>query len=152
MSLILPEDYRFHIENQMGAQIDFSTDGANNSFDIQAIGWKFDSNGALVYGSEFEVFADPSADLSDAASVEGGSENNTTNLFLGIHCIATFVTDVAVSGQLDIYFEHSTDGGTVYPSDAADLVLSEDLIFIRSIIHPGGSAGSPDTKRVNFSI
>jgi len=152
MSLILPDNYRFRIENQMGATIEFSADGANNTFDIQMMGWKFDSNGVLVYSSEIEVFADPSADLSDTAAAEGAVIDNGTNLFLGIHCVATFVTDCAVAGRIDIYFEHATDGGTVFPSDAADLVEDEDLIIIRSIIHPGGGAGAPDTKRVNFSI
>ena len=149
---LLPDNYRFRIENRMGAQIDFSTDGANNTFTIQAMGWKFDSNGVLVYSTEFEVFADPSADLGDTNAAEGAVIDNGTNLYLGVHCVATFETDIGVAGRLDIYFEHATDGGTVFPSDAASLIESEDLIFIRSIIHPGGGAGASTIKRVNFSI
>jgi len=149
---MLPKFYRFRIENQMGAQIDFSSDGANNSFIINAEGWKFDSNGALVYSSELNVFLDPTADLADAAAVEGTSQDNGTNLFLGLNCYAIFTTDCASAGRIDIYYEYSTDGGTTYPSDAADLVESEDLKFIRSIVHPGGGAGAPDVKAVNFAI
>ena len=146
---MLPRDYRFRIQNQMGAQIDFSTDGPNNTFIITAIGWKFDSDGAVVYSSEFTPFADPSANLADAGSANGADQDNSVDLYLGLDCYATFETDlVGGGGQLDIYYEYTTDGGITFPSDAADVVDSEDLIFRRSIIHPGGG----DIKAVNFSI
>ncbi len=150
---MLPKFYRFRIVNEMGAQIDFSGDDANNTFVINAEGWKFDSSGALVYSSsELNVFLDPTANLPDGLAAGGASQDNSSDLFMGLNCYAKFTTDCASSGRLDIYYEYSTDGGTTYPSDAADLVESEDLIFRRSIIHPGGSAGSPQVKAVNFSI
>lgn len=157
--LILPDNYRFRIVNQMGATIEFSADSANNTFTISGMSWKFDTDGALLYSTEFTVFADPSADLTDTSAAEGAIIDNAVSnggidFALGLNCVATLVTDCANAGRLEIYLEHETDGGagSDWPSDAADLVESEDLIFIRSIIHPGGGAGAPDTKRVNFSI
>ena len=147
---MLPTDFKFHIVNNTGVTIEFSTDGANNTFTIKVEGWKFNSSGALVFhGSEDTWFADPTADLTDGSSLEAAAAvDNGTDLFLGAHCIASFVTDAATAGSLDIYYEYSTDGGTTYPSDAADFDPEEDLILVASI----QVGTTTEDRTVNFEM
>jgi len=71
---MIPNFYKLHIVNNTGAQIDFGTDGPNNSFVITAVGWNFNSSGVLVYGSQQTIFADPTVDLADLASVEAAAD------------------------------------------------------------------------------
>jgi len=151
---MLPNYFKIHIVNNTGAQIDFSTDGANNNFVITGIGWKFDSNGALTYGSEQTLFADPTADLANATSVEAATEmDNTSNLYLGYFCRATTDSDNANTGSIDIYWEYSTDGAAgTYVSDEGGFTADEDLIWIAQVINTGGSAGSPNARGVNFTL
>lgn len=146
---MLPRNYKFHIVNNSGVTIEFSTDDANNTFTIKGRGWKYTSAGALSYGSEQTCFADPTSDLADGSSLEAASEvDNSTDLFLGMHFIASLVTDAATSGTLDIYYEYSTDGGTTYPSDAPDFDTEADLIYVASI--PLGT--TTEDRTVNFEL
>ena len=147
---MLPNYYKFHIINDTGATIEFSTDGANNSFVITAVPWKFDTDGALEYGSEITLFADPTSDLTDTSSLEAAAEvNNTVNKYLGLLCHAILTTDAATAGTLNIYWEWSTDGATgTYPSDATDYQADEDLIFIRPVI----TASTNEDRAINFAL
>lgn len=146
---MLGQHFKFHIVNKSGATIEFSTDGANNTFTIKAILWKFDSDGAVVHSSEVTLFADPTADLADGNSLEAASAyDNSTNHYIGAECIAALLTDAPTSGSLDIYYEHSTDGGTVYPSDANDFNPEQDLIFVGSI----QLGSTTEDRTINFSI
>lgn len=147
---MIPNFYKFHIVNNTGVTIEFSTDGANNTFTITAVPWKFDSDGALEYGSELTLFADPTADLSDASALEASAElDNTTNKFLGLLCHAALLTNAVTVGSLDIYWEWSTDGATgTYPSDSNDIIVAEDLAFIKTII----SASTSEDRSINFRL
>jgi len=151
---MLPNYFKLHIVNNTGAQIDFSTDGANNNCVITGVPWKFNSSGALEYGSEQTLFADPTADLANGGSVEAATEmNNTSNLYLGYFCRCTTDSDNASSGTIDIYWEHSTDGAAgTYPSDETDFVADEDLTWVGQVVQPGGSAGSPDARGTAFTL
>ena len=146
----LPNFYKFHIVNNTGVTIEFSTDGANNTFVITAVPWKFNSSGALEYGSELTLFADPTADLTDGSSLEAAAElDNTSNLFLGLYCRASLLTDAVTVGVLDIFWEWSTDGSAgTYPSDEADFLAEEDLEWLANII----SASTAEDRGANFTI
>lgn len=147
---MLAKHFKFHIVNNTGVTIEFSTDGANNTFTITAEGWNFDSSGGLVFhGSEDTWFADPTSDLTDGSSLEAAAAvDNSTDLFLGAHCTAALITDAATDGTLEIYYEFSTDGGTTYPSDATDFIAAEDLIFLTQI--SGGT--TTEDRTVNFEM
>ena len=147
---MLPNFYKFHIVNNTGATIQFSTDGANNTFTITAVPWKFDSNGALEYGSELTLFADPTADLTDGSSLEAAAEiDNTTNKYLGLLCRASLLTDATTSGVVDIFWEWSTDGSSgTYPSDEGDFNAEEDLEWLANIV----SDDPAEDRGVNFRI
>lgn len=146
----LPNFYKFHIVNNTGVTIEFSTDGANNTFTITAVPWKFNSSGALVYGAELTLFADPTADLTNGSSLEAAAEiDNTSNLYLGLFCRASLLTDAVTAGVVDIFWEWSTDGATgTYPSDEADFNAEEDLTWLANIV-----TDSPAEDRgANFEI
>ena len=149
---MLPQHFKFHVINNTGATIEFSTDGANNTFTIKARPWKYTSGALAYHTSELTWFADPTADLTSGADLEAASAvDNSTNLFLGAHCTASLETDAAVDGTLDIYYECSTDGGTTYPSDAADFdenVLESDLIYVASI----ACDSTDDDRSINFEL
>ncbi|MHA2162514.1 MAG: hypothetical protein ACXABF_08835 [Candidatus Thorarchaeota archaeon] len=114
--------------------IEFSTDSANNTFTIKAEGWKFTSGGAVSYnGSADTWMSSPTSDLTDGSAAVSSAVVNTTDLFIGAHCNAALTTDAAVSGTLDIFVEYSVDGGTTWPSDAADFDEEQDLDFVTSI-------------------
>ena len=147
---MLPEDFKFHIYNDTGVTIEFSTDGPNNTFTIKSRGWKYGTDGAVTYDtSENTWFADPTADLATATGLEAASAvDNGTDLWVGAHCIASLVTDAATDGNLEIYMEASTDGGTTYPSDAADFDTQEDLQLV-AVIALGTTT---EDRSVNFEI
>lgn len=132
----LPEFFKLVIVNNTGAQIDFSTDGANNTFVVTGQGYKFDSNGALEYGSEVTIFADPAADLADGAAAEGAEFDNSSDKFIGMLLRASLETDNNSAGRIDIFWEWSTDGsaGGSYPSDEDDFDPELDLDLIKSLI------------------
>ncbi len=132
----LPEFFKLIIVNNTGAQIDFSTDGGNNTFVITGQGYKFDSNGALEYGAEVTIFADPGADLPNGSSAEGAEFDNSSDKFIGMLLRASLQTDNNSEGRIDIFWEWSTDGsaGGSYPSDEDDFDPEEDLDLIRSVL------------------
>jgi hypothetical protein len=145
---MLPQYFKLHVVNNTGVTIEFSTDGVNNTFTIDGLGWKI-VNGALVYDTEQEVFADPSSDLADGSSLEASAAvNNSSDLFFGMDCLATLVTDAVCAGTFEIYYEHSTDGGTTYPSDATDFDPEQDLTLVATMDMNNGA----ETRSVNFSI
>ena len=141
---MLAKTSRYWIENKTGATIQFATDSVNNTFTIRAQGWKYGSTGAIEYSSsDAEWFPDPTADLAaDAAVASANVIDNGTDLFQGAHCVATLVTDAITSGSLNIYVEHSTDGGTTWPSDAANFVVSADAKLVTVLGSEGASTRS----------
>lgn len=150
---MLPNFYKFHIVNNTGLTIEFSTDGANNTLTMKAVPWKFDSDGALEYGSELTLMADPTADLTNGSAVEAASEiDNTTNKFLGLQCYVHIATDAVLTanGSIDVYWEWSTDGSSgTFPSDATDTFDAEtDLLHVGSIPTVSGDTN----KAINFYI
>ena len=143
---MLPRDFRIIVINETGVTIEFTTDSANNTLLIDAIPWKLDSAGAVVFGSEINIFTD-GADLSDSASQEGTAIANDINLNMGMHCTAILTTDAVTVGTIDIYIEYSSDDGT-FPSDSPDFQAVEDLIHVGSL--PTASAN--EDRAINFEL
>lgn len=132
----LPKTFRVYGVNRAGAEIEFGTDGLNNSLILTAVPWKYSETGAITYGSEITIISDPTSDLADGASVVSSTIDNSSNKWLGLHCTANLTTDATVSGRISFYMEFSTDGGTTWPTDADDTdetTFHDDLIFIGSI-------------------
>lgn len=146
---MLGRHWRFRIVNNTGATIQFSADDANNTFTIDGRSYLIDpSTGKISWeSSEQTVFADPTSDLSDGASLAGATQDNSSDGYTGFKGIATLLTDAAVDGQIDIYLEESTDGGSTWPSDAADFQADEDLIHVAALF-----CDTNDDRSVNLEI
>jgi hypothetical protein len=143
----LSKYFKLHIVNNTGATINFGTGAANNTFVIMGMPWKLTS-GALVYGTEATIFADPSSDLTNGSSTEGSEIDNSSNLNLGYFCRADLQTDNASAGTVDIYVEYATATG-VYPSDEADFDAEEDLIWVAQVVSGGTAA---EHRGCNFTL
>ena len=147
----LPKYFKLHALNNTGAQIQFNADAGNNTLTVTGIGFKFTSAGALSFGSQQTLFADPSADLNDGAATEGGEIDNSSNLYLGYHCLASLETDNNSAGTVDIFVEYSTGGsaGGTYPSDSNDFDVDKDLIWVGQIV---AAATSDEHRAANFTL
>jgi len=145
---MLPQTYKFHAVNKTGAAINVATSGAENAITVDVLPWNFDSNGALVYaGSEVAAFA-ATGDIVDDGTEAGSAQDNSSNLYLGLHGKATAKTNgVGADGTVDIYYEYATDGST-FPSDAANVDVEVDLSFLGSITIPAAS----EEHSINFEI
>ena len=148
---MLPQDYRFSFENRTGVQLDFNGNSANEKIDLDFKPWKRDSNGALVYASEVNL-AYSAADIADTAGAAFTDQDNATNLNDGVFGILTVLTDNAsADGAVLLYVEWASDGtGTVFPSDLADFVRSEDAILLGALNIVGDGAGY--TRAIIFAF
>jgi hypothetical protein len=138
---MLAQDYKFHFVNNLGVDMDLSTNSSAEKIDLDLMAWKRNSSGALVYGSEVNL-AYSAADIADGGSAEFTGQDNSSNLQEGVHGIVRVETDDATaSGTVDIFVEWTTDGGTTFPSDAADFDCEQDAEHVCSVPIVGDGAG-----------
>lgn len=152
---MLPQDYKFHFINNTGVQLDFNGNSANETIDLDFLKWKRDADGAITYNSGGETNQAYSAtDVADAGSAEFPGVDNATDLFDGVHGRLTVKTDNATAdGLVELYVEWTSDGGTTFPSDAADFDASRDLgppLAVLEIV--GDGAGYARSKAFSFSL
>lgn len=141
---MLPQSYKFHVVNNLGIEIT----GATDAVTINTRGWKFNSSGSLLFGSEVAAFAQTGV-LADTATEAGSAQDNSTDLNLGLHATASgTISAASPDGSLDFYVEFSTDGGSSFPSDAPGFDLEQDLIFVGSAMFDG----TPESHSINFTL
>lgn len=145
---MLPEDYRFILLNKTGELAEWSTDPTNEKAEVRFTPWKY-SSGALLYGSEISSGQDGSADTADGAWQLLTAIDNGTNLFLGGHGELYCKTDKAVNGYLYLYMEHSTDGGTTWPSAETDFDPEVNATLVAALKMLDGTYNE---NRVSFEI
>lgn len=146
---MLAREFKFHFVNNLGVDMDLSSNSANEKIEVNFKKWKFTS-GALVYNTE-DALTFSASDVADGVSAEFTADDNSSDLHLGLHGEMNVLTDDAsASGTVDLYVEFSTDGGTTYPSDAADFVPEEDLIPVVSLNIVGDGAGYK--RSINFAL
>lgn len=146
----LPQYLKFHCVNKLHASNDLdASSNANESFELNILFWKYDSNGAIEWSSE--VTRTLTADVAGGASnVIGAEYNNSTNKYLGAQITAELRSDdTSHDGSIDVYVEGSTDAGTTYPSDKADFVCAEDADFVGSVLLTHSGSGT-DEKAKNM--
>lgn len=149
---MLPKYFKFVIENVGDNTIEFSTDGANNTFTITGYGVKWNS-GALSYGETDEtLFADPSTDLASGAALASSEIDNSSNLYIGYWCLAEIASDANDSdGQLDIYWQWASSSASAsdYPTDASQVIEAEDCVYITSV---GIGTGASVDRHASFFL
>lgn len=147
---MLGRHYKFHVVNNLGADMDLSSNTSGEIFELTFRQWKF-SSGELAYNASEVSQTYTAADVANGASFELAEVDNSTDLYLGLHGMIKFETDDNThSGTVDLYYEVSTDGGTTYPSDAPDFDPEQDLQPVTSLQIIGD--GADYERRRDFEI
>ena len=146
--MALPRNYKFHFVNNLGVDMDLSSNSANETITLTLRHLKYDSSGALEYAGSETSLTYSAADVADGGSAEFTAQANNTDLFVAADCEVQVVTDDATAaGYVDIYWEWATDGGTTFPSDAAQFDPEQDLQPLASVRIDGA-----DARTVPFRI
>ncbi len=143
---MLPEFYRFRVYN--GTDQDFVYNNAAR-IEVHVTPWKMTS-GAMAQGtiiSDTTSLLNTGGTVVATASVEGGIQNNTSNLYIGF--TGTFYAKAdanSTDGPMTLWIELSTDGSR-WPSDMTDGLSSPpiELILLGTLDF---STGAEDQDRM----
>lgn len=138
---MLPQYFELHAVNNLGADIDASSNSGSEHLIVKIKGWKFDSNGALVFGSE--ITRSLAADVADGGtSIIGAVIDNSTDLHLGfVGRVELSSDDATHDGTAEVYLTGSTDN-TTFPSDHANWNPEEDAILVCSLTFDHDGTGT----------
>lgn len=136
MPIGLPRNYRFKVQNRTGQTIT-----QDNGVTVKARRVKLDSSGALSFeGSEATVLDNGTTDISNNAYLAGTAQDNSTDKWLGGDFEFTVTAPASSNGDVLLFFERSTDGGTDFDDDGLGKLITS-LNFTTS-----------GTKRRSFSL
>lgn len=129
----LGHTYRYRISNTQNQAI---------TVILTARPWKYDTTGALVFAAETTPVASTSV-AATTGTTTSATIDNSTGLYQGVEltlsCAAAATTDG--TGAVAIYREHSTDGGTTWPTAGlgtfvgAYIVIAADTTVARLSNH-----------------
>lgn len=83
--------------------------------------WKFDSSGALSWSSE-QTPINASA-ISTASYGNSSTIDNSSDKYLGSELTVLHDVSSSLTGAVTVFLQHSTDGGTTWPSDGQGIVV-----------------------------
>lgn len=127
---MLGHTYRFQAKNETGVSVDVTVKGRR---------YKFASDGSLSFDAESTEAS--AAGIANGAVGNGATRDNSSDKWLGGKFVAAAVAaSGSPSGNVTIYFQRSTDGGTTWPDD-------EEGVQVATI--PFTATG---TKRHDFSL
>ncbi len=136
MAVGLPRNYRFKIQNALGQTIT-----QDNGITVKARRVKLDSNGALSFeSSEATILDNGTTDVTASSYFAGTAQDNSTDKWLGGDFEFTVTAPVSSSGDVRLFLERSTDGGTDWDDDGLGQIVAV-LTFTTS-----------GTKRRTFSL
>jgi len=118
---MLPTAYKFYVYNACGQTI------ASSAIVIDIVPWKFDSNGAVSYGTE--VSKTNASTLATANGVDIGSTpeiSNATDKNIGAHVRCSITSPASASGMVSVYLRKSHDG-TDYEDATKHLIAAFDM-------------------------
>lgn len=102
---MLGRNYRYQVVNGTGVSITAT---------IKGRAWKFDSTGARSDATEVTHL---NAAAVGAGSIgTGGNVDNSTDKNLGEHLAITLAPSATATGAVEVYLQHSTDGGATWPA------------------------------------
>lgn len=105
--MILGRNYRFSANNQTGVAVGVT---------IQARRFKFDSSGVISWDAETEVFNVATIANSSTAWSAGAAIDNSTDKWVGADLEIIITPSASATGPVSVQIEHSTDGGTTWPT------------------------------------
>ena len=120
-TLGLAQDYRFALFNQTVITI---SNFPNSGPTVVGRRVRFDTNGSLSYETAHVSFFSISslsggANIGSNSYVPGSSFSNTASMWLGGEFVFSAGTVSNASGNLTLYLEFSTDGGSTWPIPAS---------------------------------
>lgn len=102
---MFPDTYRY---------ANYNASGASSDITVEEQPWKFDSNGAITYGTtRTQMNAVTTADGTQEA---GSTQDNSTEKYIGAN-LSVSATGAGTAGVITIFLEFSKDGGTTWPDD-----------------------------------
>ncbi len=107
---MLGSTYRFTVLNSLGQTI------ALSSIVVKSLRWKFDSTGGLVFDSEATEFS-YGLSLATANYASGTTRDNSSTKWIGGVFTVTVTSPASSSGEVTVYFDRSTDGGTTWDTN-----------------------------------
>jgi hypothetical protein len=117
---MLGPTYRFLVKNATGQTL------ASGAVTIKAIREKFASDGSLTLeGTEATVFSLGST-LATGAFAVGTTQDNTTNKYLGGTFTYTITAPASAAGDVTIWLQHSTNGGTNFPDNGKGIQVASE--------------------------
>lgn len=122
----LPAHYRFLVENKTGQTL------AANAVKVYAKRDKFDSNGAISFEASEATLFDNGATIANNAFSAGSTVDNTTNKYLSGDFIYVVTAPASASGDVNLYVQRSTDGGTRWGDNATTATHLTTLNFTAS--------------------
>ncbi|UCC32131.1 MAG: hypothetical protein JSU86_07580 [Phycisphaerales bacterium] len=133
---MLGHTWRFGVKNDTGVQID------TGKATIKSRMWKGSSDGTVAFqGSEGSIYSN-SANITDGSYLAEDTYDNSSNEYEGgdFELSVTFDSGDTPSGDVLVYFERSTDGGTTWPDDGAngDNEDNAHLVCVMSITETAG--------------
>lgn len=100
--------YRWTLKNGTGVNITAVT--------LTARKWKYDPSTGLTYAAETTELSF-SGTLANTAFTTGSTVDNSTNKYEGGAFVCSVTAATSASGVAVLYLEHSTDGGTTWPTN-----------------------------------
>ena len=142
--------WKVHIVNNLGADIDASTNSGSEHFRVRLWPWKFDSNGAVEYGTE--IVFNAASDIADGGTEAGAEQDNTgtSAKYIGVEGrIELSSDDTTHDGTVEVYIELANTSGEL-PSAHANWNPEEDGILMGSLTFDHDATGT-DVKGTNIS-
>ena len=142
---MLDKYWRLRAVNQTGQTLTLADGGL---LAVKMTPWKFTS-GALVYGTVIDDDIGQTATIADDAETEGDTQDNRTNLYLGILGTFEVTHDLdAAAGEYRLYYEHCEDDSS-WPSDASDFVITD---LIQVCVLNIDNSGDDKSRSKNFVL
>ena len=105
--MMIGRNYRFAVNNSTAVNVGVT---------IQARRFKFDSSGVISWGAETEVYNEATITPGATSWTAGTAIDNSTDKWVGADLEIIVTPASSTTGPVSVQIEHSTDGGTTWPS------------------------------------
>lgn len=131
---MLGHTYRFKVLNDTGQTI------VANAVKVYGRRWKYGSDGSITFEGSEGTLLDNGSTIADNAYSAGTTQDNSSNKYIGGDFIFEVTAPASSNGDVTLYLEKSTDGGTDFDDDGLGMAVAR-LNFTTS-----------GTKRRHFSL
>lgn len=103
---MLGHTYRYQVYNATGVSVTVT---------VKDRKFKFGSTGAREDATEATQFS--AVSVATVSYSNGSTVDNSTDKYLGADLTVTFAPGASATGQVTLFLQRSTDGGTTWPSN-----------------------------------